>query len=506
MRTRIISVTFFVTFFAGLIGGIFALTKPFGDDETQTFAEFVAYQKTLPEKKAGADEVSLIAVGDLMLSRVVADKIRQHGPEYPFLQVKDWLKTGDVVFGNLESPLTPGRHIEPYEMIFRADPSVAASVRAAGFSIVSLANNHTPNFGNQGLLDTFANLAEQQIVYVGAGHNTAAANEPKYLTVRGLTFAWLAYNDRDVVPVAYEATSNTPGTAFMRPDTMIAAVRAAKTKADFVVVSMHAGDEYATAPNQSQITFAHAAIDAGAELVLGHHPHVIQPIEHYRGKYIFYSLGNFVFDQMQSPETRRGLAVKIFFDAAGVSHFEKHPVLINDYSQPKFVAETETVTAAATGALADQNFILKNGGLKIMKAGVPIWESPTTWWVDDFVWADVTNDGVPDLSLSVWKEGDFGAAQPFWLKENDRRVRNHFFVFNFVEGEIKPIWQSSNLERPNCTIKIVDTDRDGRNELLATEGNYADWPACIPYDRAIWKWNGWGFHNESRTVIPVNFS
>lgn len=291
--------------------------------------------KRLPQIQEG---VSLIAVGDLMLSRDVAKKIKtKKDINYPFLLVKDYLKKGDIVFGNLESPITAGREIQTNEMVFRADPGTEKALKEAGFNILSLANNHTPNFGQSGLKDTFRLLKEAGLQYVGAGANADEANAPRYLEAKDLKFAFLAYNDPLLVPKSYEAKDDHHGTAFMDIEKMMEAVKEAEEKADFVIVSMHAGKEYAEMPNQSQINFARAAIDAGADFVIGHHPHVVQKMEQYKGKYIFYSLGNFVFDQMWSEETKEGVIVKVFFNKNGPTRFEAQPVLIEDFSQPRIL-------------------------------------------------------------------------------------------------------------------------------------------------------------------------
>src|SRR3990172_7298881 len=184
--------------------------------------------------------VSLIAVGDIMLSRGVAGRIRRNNdPNYPFLKVKDFLKTGDIVFGNLECPITDGRKILSKEMTFRADSSSADALKQAGFTILSLANNHSPNFGKRGLVDTFSYLNEEGIKYAGAGITETEANSPAYINVNGISFAFLAYNDPDVVPASYEATEKRAGTAFIRGGKMIEAVKKAATLAKFVIVSMH---------------------------------------------------------------------------------------------------------------------------------------------------------------------------------------------------------------------------------------------------------------------------
>ena len=118
-------------------------------------------------------------------------------------------------------------------------------------------------------------------------------------------------------------------------------VTKAKAQADLVIVSMHAGVEYQALPSQSQINCARAAIDAGSSLVIGHHPHVVETLEHYKNGWIIYSLGNFVFDQMWSQETREGLIAKIFLDSQGVTSLEFIPVTIDDYSQPRLAEGIE---------------------------------------------------------------------------------------------------------------------------------------------------------------------
>lgn len=283
------------------------------------------------------NEISLVAVGDVMLSRTVERKMQKNGVDYPFRVTADFLRGADIAFANLECPITAGNPVEAYEMSFRAPIGSASVLHDAGFDMLSLANNHTMNFGVKGILDTLRFLGEAGVTPVGAGRDGDEANAPKVLNVKGMRFAFLAYHDEDVVPDGYEAGAERPGTAFMRIERMKEAVKAAKAQADFVIVSMHSGIEYVDKPNKHQTSFAHAAIDAGAEMVIGHHPHVVQTLEKYNGKYIFYSLGNFVFDQMEQRETREGLAIKIIFGAMGVMKISLHPVLITDYAQPRFL-------------------------------------------------------------------------------------------------------------------------------------------------------------------------
>ncbi len=507
------------------------------------YGAFLSYKQALPQQ---SEEVSLAVVGDIMLSRVVADKITSKGEDYPWVGIADWLSGADIVFGNLETPFTPGRRILTGEMIFRADPELAAVLKRYNFSVLSLANNHTMNFGVTGLLDTLAALRAAGIEYVGAGKDSIEAGAPVYFEKGGLRFAFLAYNDNDVVPPGYEAGADKPGTAFMDIKAMERAVAGAKAEADFVIISMHSGVEYEGRHNRCQEDFARAAIEAGAELVIGHHPHVVQDVELYQGKYIFYSLGNIIFDQMWSQETRQALGAKIFFTRDGVSRIILYPFRIDDYAQPNPVGggaaedilsrldqELETApifvwspvekifkreeVATINGpdnpesrltrresADTDKNgqgeeYELNNGRLSIWENGKNIWSSPAEWWIDNFRLADPIGDGKVYLNLSVWKSGSFGASRPFWVDANDESVKNHYFVFQLVDGRMNPIWQSSNLEAPNCEFRLDDVDGDGRAELIVLEGDYFDWPSCRGRRIAVWEWNGWGFSNEWRS-------
>jgi len=279
--------------------------------------------------------VYLVAVGDISFSRSVERVVKAEKDfNYPFLKVKEFLNSGDIVFANLETPITPGREIRSGEMIFRSNPETALALRQAGFNILSLANNHTMNFGEKGLADTFNYLSQQGIEYVGAGWDEAQAYSAKILQVKGFKFAFLAYSDGSFTPASYGAKVGRFGIALLDEKKLVDSVRDVREKADFVIVSMHAGQEYTLEPNSLQINFAHKAVDAGADIVIGHHPHVVQRAEKYKGKYIFYSLGNFVFDQMWSDETRKGLAIKVEFNKSGIGKIFLFPIRIENFSQP----------------------------------------------------------------------------------------------------------------------------------------------------------------------------
>jgi len=325
---------------------------------------------TSTDKQASQDtpsnQVSVIFTGDIMLSRGVAQKIKaKQDLNYPFLAMADYLRSADLVFGNLETALAEGREIGLGEMVFRADPKLAKVLYDFNFRVVSLANNHTMNFGEAGLGQTLQNLLANGVDYAGAGSGALEAYNPVVIHKNGLALAFLAYTDNDVVPSSYFATATTAGVAYMDIAKMQTAIKTARERADLVIVSMHAGNEYKNYPNARQTNFARAAVDAGADLVIGHHPHVVQWAEQYKGspphqtganlavcnvagatsspplwcggKYIFYSLGNFIFDQAD-PKTKEGLVLKVFFTKDGLVKIEPQAIYIKDFSQPTLLS------------------------------------------------------------------------------------------------------------------------------------------------------------------------
>ena len=137
-----------------------------------------------------------------------------------------------------------------------------------------------------------------------------------------------------------------------------------------------------------------------------------------------------------------------------------------------------------------EEFNLRDGRITVRAGSRMIWQSPDDWWVDYFFLGDANNDGITELNLLVWKAGSFGPHKPFWLEEEDTSIKNHLFIFKLEAGNLKPVWQSSNLDCPNYRAALIDLDDDGENELVVTEGSYTD-PA--KQEVTLWKWNGWGF-------------
>lgn len=280
----------------------------------------------------------LVAVGDIMLSRHVGEKIRAHGDTYsPFLKTAEILKSGDITFGNLESPFYDKGPPVREGMVFKAEPETINGLVYAGFDIVSLANNHFGDQGISGMKYTLSHLTNHKIEYIGAGENKIKASEAKIIERNGIRFAFLGYNDikSTFTPSHYVATSTKPGVNLLDEEVLKTDIKKAKEMADVVVVSLHWGSEYHESPNDYQKYIGHLIIDTGASVVLGHHPHVIQPYEKYKNGYIFYSLGNFIFDQMWSEKTRKGLIAKIHFKDKEIEKVETIPVTIYEYFQPR---------------------------------------------------------------------------------------------------------------------------------------------------------------------------
>jgi len=272
----------------------------------------------------------LVAVGDIMLDRRVRELIEENTVFYPFEGdgIRSLLSQADIAFANLECPISDRgtRQNKGYE--FRADPEVVEALVDVGLDVLSLANNHTGDYADLALTDTTRLLTEAGIVFVGAGRNITEAHQAKIVQANGLRIAFLAYNQ--IGPDYFAATETSPGTAFMDPERMVAAVKAARERADVVVVSCHWGIEYTPYPNASQQELAQTLVDAGATLIIGHHPHVVQALGYGQGAFTAYSLGNFVFDQGFSEETSQGLVLRCLLDASGVKMVEFLPVRITD--------------------------------------------------------------------------------------------------------------------------------------------------------------------------------
>ncbi len=305
--------------------------------------------------------IEFIFGGDVMLSRQVNSRmVKYEDYTWPFIKIADFLRSADLSIINLESPfvLANDYFVPTGSFMFKANPKALEGLVLAGIDLVSLANNHTLNQGREGLNENVEILKEKGIKYIGAGKDDFEAYQAEVFEINNKKFAFLAYaypNDNSV------AKEDSAGIATMDIDRMVKDVSRLKEEGNIVIVNMHAGIEYVTEPNWQQKDFAHAAIEAGAEAVIGHHPHWPQIIEIYQDKPIIYSLGNLVFDQMWSLETRQGLLAKMFW-RDGWEKIEIVPIKIYDYGQPEIISDEEE-----RGKILERIGLPKNGVIKIDK-------------------------------------------------------------------------------------------------------------------------------------------
>jgi poly-gamma-glutamate capsule biosynthesis protein CapA/YwtB (metallophosphatase superfamily)/outer membrane protein assembly factor BamB len=288
----------------------------------------------------------LVFLGDVSFGRSMEAQLARYGAAHP------WQGLGPVLHGedlqvlqegqrlpvltivNLECSLTTQGEPLDKSYLIRAHPLWARSLAAGGIDLVTLANNHALDFGPLGLKETVETLRALGIETVGAGASAEAAHQPAFFDLGGVRVAFLGY-----AAARWDGSADVPVTdllAWARPDNIAADVNAARDQADFVVVLLHAGTEYATSPSADQIAAAHAAIDAGADLVVGHHPHVTQTVERYRQGLIVYSLGDAVFD-IPRASAMRGHLLRVHVTGSGLAGAELWPFWIEEAIQPRLL-------------------------------------------------------------------------------------------------------------------------------------------------------------------------
>jgi len=273
------------------------------------------------------DRITVAVVGDVMPGHRALEFMARYGPGYFFEKTRAIISSADIAFCNLEAPVTSsGAPCQEKDYIFKAPPEAARGLAYAGFDIVSLANNHSLDMGEEGLYETMEHLREHGIKWVGAGRNMKEARSAKFIDVKGRRVAFLAYSN--TLPKSFYAAHNRGGTAFGRTDFVKSDVKKAKGESDFVVVSFHWGRELETTPADYQLELAHLSVESGADLVIGHHSHLIQGLELYKGGLIAYSLGNFVFGSY-SRNVRFGLILVASFGDGGIESAELIPIYVH---------------------------------------------------------------------------------------------------------------------------------------------------------------------------------
>ncbi len=304
----------------------FGRTSADGVTPVPTLAESVP-----PQPPRARWPVTIAAVGDIMLDRSVAEAITPEHPEGPFAHVLDVLQSADLTVGNLESAVSDLGQARQKSYTFRAPPLAAAGLAAAGFDLVSIANNHSLDFGPEALVDTVEQLRAASVEVVGGGRDNEEAYRYRVLTAHGVRVAFLGLaevpNDNGYDRSVWIAAPGKPGIAWVDEERMAATVREAAQAAEVVVVMLHFGIEGASEPLERQRQLSRSAIDAGANLVVGSHPHVLQKLEDYGGGLIAYSLGNFVFDGFEGDANKSGILL-VSFAADGSPSWRMEPVSI----------------------------------------------------------------------------------------------------------------------------------------------------------------------------------
>lgn len=500
----------------------------------------------LPMEQAG-DTGQVILVGDVMLGRGVAEE------NDPLEKAASWLRTADLTLGNLECAIAPENLAlanapdfasteQPFFLV--APASAVGELEQAGFDLLGMANNHALDRGLEGLADTISALKSAGMEAIGAAETPEQAYQALIRPVGEAQVAFLAFN---AIPsprgpewsgeVRQPQAETTWTLAGWDREKALAAVHAASQQADAVVVFVHWGYEYEPRVDPAQREMATALVAAGADLIAGHHPHVIQALETLpkpdgSQALVAFSLGNFVFDQ-GFEQTGQGLALQVFFDRQGLRavqalpvHAGLQPTLFSPKEALEFMernpsrlpisapeslafrcdtqACAQVEAAEITPKLPEEQesssdevdldgdgrmerVSLRAGGVQISGGSLPAWQSPTDWQVTDLALGDPNQDGRQELLMAVRKPDRSGV------------VLSHPFVFGYRQGEYRLLWGGSAVSDPILEVELGDTDGDGQQELIVLEELHGDQGRAV----SVWRWHGWGFSQVWRSPPDV---
>jgi poly-gamma-glutamate synthesis protein (capsule biosynthesis protein) len=305
------------------------------------------------QAQAAPQPIRLLATGDIIPARCVyAQQLAYQDFRHAFLATADVLRAADITVGSLDASLSDaGQPIGCTETFSLLAPARSIEgLTFAGFDVMTVASNHAKDCGasacgDQAFLDTLTNLETAGIAAVGGGRNLAEARSPRVLTVNGVRFAFLGYDD--IGWTDYGATETSPGTAPLAFGTLGEDVARARQEADVVIVLNHWGTEYTSVPTERQRGLAWEAVDAGATLVIGNHPHAVQAVEFLEGGFVSYALGNFVFDQDRSLETQQGVVMEAIFHGTRLVSVRYLPIHIHDMHQPRWAEPVEGASILA---------------------------------------------------------------------------------------------------------------------------------------------------------------
>lgn len=455
---------------------------------------------------------SVIAVGDVLLGRGVA------GRPDPLGDVAAWLGSAGLTLGNLEGVITNNREQTAVNgerntnygsRITLFMPLTAVfQLQQAGFDLLGLANNHSLDGGEAGLAETAVRLCQVGLTPLGLPANNDPL-VPEIRVINNTTLAFLAFNAiPDPAAPTHSLTPTPP---------QLQAITSAKALADAVIVSVHWGLEFETRPSPTQEQLAQAMLDAGADLVVGHHPHVAQPILLAGDQLIAYSLGNFVFDQ-EMLETRQGLALRAFFDAAGLRAVQVLPIqaglrprlLTPDEAAPLLAriapppprlafacqedgcAPTDAPPMAPSSQFFSGQIDLTGDGVPeivrregeqvaVYQEGTAVWRSPDDWRVVDVALGDPNDDGRYEIMLAIWRRDGAGYE------------RSQPYIVGYRGGVYDLLWGGRPVVDPIQELELGDVDGDGIEELVVLERGTAGTAV------AVWQWQGWTFSLQWRS-------
>lgn len=328
----VVSVSLLVVYFRSLSNKSPTNTPSLATEENQTST----YDKTY-------NSLKIMAAGDILLARGVDSRLKKNNLSYsyPFEEVASILRKGDIVFGNLESPITTNQsHLAGItekggKYIFSSNPESVAGLTYAGFNILNIANNHILDYYEKGLMDTIDILDKHNIAHSGAGKNLDEARKLAIIEKNGIKVGVLSYTDMAEItykgnpPLKFAAGQNKIGVSPLIKESVLSDIYRVRGDVDLLIVSLHWGIEESFVIPERQREFAHTILDHGADAILGHHPHQFQGIEIYKEKPIVYSLGNFLFDQ-NDPENQEGFIVELDYKYNKLVDFNAVPIRISD--------------------------------------------------------------------------------------------------------------------------------------------------------------------------------
>lgn len=290
---------------------------PISSDPENPYSKINLVDRFVLNKKVEdtSKQVTILLGGDVMLGRtVMTTSLDKDTPNYPFLGISGVTQSADLFFVNLENPIIEScpRHFEGFT--FCADPRMVDGLVYSGVDIVTLANNHSSNYGEEGLAQTKDYLTEAGIGYVGNGRL-------EIREMNGIKFGFLGFNFLSAIPT----------------DEDYSLIRNSKSQVDVLILGVHWGTEYTEAPSERQSEWAEKFVAAGADVISGHHAHWVQTIANINGSPVYYSLGNLVFDQMWSEKTREGLMIKLTFENGDIVDEEFIKTYMEKWAQPVIV-------------------------------------------------------------------------------------------------------------------------------------------------------------------------